>query len=268
VRNTGTVRNTEYYPLTQGGMVSLVNGDEVEFTADKKPGTITVRVEGEHASSQEYVLPYGASLGELLGRIRMTARSDRDNLQLFRKSVQVRQKSMLQTALKSLETSVLTARSATSDEASLRKEEADLILQWVERAKSIEPTGQVLIARATGMNDLLLENGDTLLVPARDGLVLVNGEVLFPNTIAHDTKLDLDDYIRQAGGFSQNADTSRVVVAHRDGSYTSGKDIKQVRAGDQILVLPKIDVKSVQITKDLTQILYQIAVSAGVVLGI
>jgi hypothetical protein len=33
-------------------------------------------------------------------------------------------------------------------------------------------------------------------------------------------------------------------------------------------VLPKIEVKSMQITKDLTQILYQIAVSTSVVLGL
>ena len=39
-------------------------------------------------------------------------------------------------------------------------------------------------------------------------------------------------------------------------------------AGDEILVLPKIDVKSRQVAKDLTQILYQIAVSAKVVLGL
>ena len=41
-----------------------------------------------------------------------------------------------------------------------------------------------------------------------------------------------------------------------------------VRPGDEILVLPKIDVKSRQIAKDLTQIIYQVAVSAGVVLGL
>jgi len=41
-----------------------------------------------------------------------------------------------------------------------------------------------------------------------------------------------------------------------------------VRPGDEILVLPKIDVKSLQIVKDLTQILFQIAVSAKVVLGL
>lgn len=290
VRNSGTVRNVQYFPLEEAGQVSLVNGDELEFTADKKIGTITVRVEGEHESAQEHVLPYGTRLGELLRRIEFSPRSDADSLQLLRQSVKERQKQMLAAALKSLESSVLTARSATSDEARLRKEEADLILQWVERAKGIEPVGQVLIAHTDARDDLLLENGDVVRVPTRDGLVLVSGEVLFPTAIAWDTDLGLADYIAGAGGYTQNADNSRVVVAHRDGSFgdvgapkrpvvrdsdkwwEEGASVRTaatgVRAGDEILVLPKIDVKSLQITKDLTQVLYQIAVSAKVVLGL
>lgn len=268
VRNTGTTRNVDYYSLAEAAGISINNGDEVEYTADKKQGTITVRVEGEHQSAQEYVLPYGARIGELMQRIRFSERSDTQSVQLYRQSVRERQKVMLQTSMKSLESTVLTARSGTSDEARLRKEESDLILQWVERAKKIEPSGQVLIAQASGRDDLPLENGDVIRIPSRDGLVLVNGEVLFPNAIAFDAGLRLEDYIRRAGGYTQNADNSRVVVAHRDGSFDEGASNPTLRAGDDVLVLPKVDVKSRQIWKDLTQIIYQIAVSAKVVLGL
>lgn len=279
IRNKGLVKNTEYFPIADASKVQLQNGDELEFTADKKPGTITVRVEGEHQSAQEYVLPYGARMGQLLQKIKYSERSDTESLQLFRLSVKVRQKLMLQTALKSLESATLTARSGTNDEAILRKTEAELILQWVERAKNIEPNGQVVIAQVATRDELLLENGDILRVPIKDGLVLVNGEVLFPNTIAFDKSLGIDDYVKRAGGFTQNADSARIVVAHRDGSFAeasgdkgfftlgNNSDIK-LKAGDEILVLPKIDVKSRQIFKELTQILFQIAVSARVVFGL
>jgi protein involved in polysaccharide export with SLBB domain len=268
LRNTGTVRNTEYYALTEAAAVQIANGDEVEFTADKKPGTITVRVEGEHQSPQEYVLPYGARIGELIQRIQFSERSDSASLQLYRQSVRERQKAMLQASMKSLESTVLTARSGTSDEARLRKEEAELILQWVDRAKNIEPSGQVQIAQATNRNELLLENGDIIRVPTRDGLVLVSGEVLFPNAIAYDANLSLNDYIQRAGGYTQNADNSRVIVAHRDGGFEEGRNNPTLRAGDEVLVLPKVDVKSRQIWKDLTQIIYQVAISAKVVFGL
>lgn len=276
VRNTGATKNVEYYPLGDAAQVALQNGDELEFTADKKTGTITVRVEGEHLSAQEYVLPYGARMAELIKNIQFSERSDQASLQLFRQSVKERQKQMLQTSLKSLEAAALTARSGTSDEARLRKEEAELLLQWVDRAKKIEPSGQVVIAQAQTRHDLLLENGDIIKVPAQDGLVLVSGEVLFPNAIAFDQSLNLDDYIRRGGGYTQNAETARIIIARRDGSFIEANAEKgflnngdlSVRAGDEILVLPKIDVKSRQIWKDLTQIIYQIAVGAKIVFGL
>lgn len=268
-RNTGTVRNIEYYPLADAAHVALQNGDEVEFTADKKPGTIAVRVEGEHQSVQEYVLPYGARLGDLIKQIKLSSRSDIASLQLYRLSIKERQKQMLQTSLKNLEAAVLTARSGTSEEARLRTDEAALILQWVERAKTIEPSGQVVIAKAASRDELLLENGDILRISAEDGLVLVSGEVLFPTTVAFDPALGLDDYIHRTGGYTQSANTTRVIVAHRDGSFddmTSGffnfGGGAPIRPGDEILVVPKVDMKWRQFAKEVAQIIFQIALSA------
>lgn len=278
-RNTGTVKNVEYFALDRVGEVGLQNGDELEFTADKRPGTITVRVEGEHQGAQEYVLPYGTRLGEVMSKVEFSERSDPANLQLFRESVKERQKLMLNTALTSLESSVLTARSSTQEESQLRTEEANLILKWVERARALEPTGQVMIAQSAQKDSLLLESGDVIRIPVKDGLVLVSGEVLFPNAIAYDAAYHLSDYIGRAGGYSQSADTSRVIVAHRDGSFqeaganssfwsSSDSDDVTVKPGDEVLVLPKIQTKSIEVTRGITQILYQIAIAAKVVLNL
>jgi protein involved in polysaccharide export with SLBB domain len=273
VRNTGTVRNSEYYELDQATAVTVGNGDEVEFTADKKPGTITVRVEGEHTSPQEYVLPYGSRLQGLLERIQPTPDADMASLQLFRQSVRQRQKDMLATSLRSLESALLTARSGSSDEARLRKDEAELTLQWVERAKQIEPLGQVHIAGNANKGQMLLENGDVLRIPRQDALVLVSGEVLFPNAVAHQPQLGLADYIQRAGGYTQTADNTRVVIARRDGSFEQANPRTlqasvAVQPGDQVLVLPKVDDKQRQFWKDMTQIIYQIAVSTKIVFGL
>ena len=273
VRNTGSVRNAEYYPLSEANAVVLADGDELEFTADKKPGTITVRVEGEHNSAQEYVLPYGTPMGSLLDQIQASANSDMASVQLFRESVKLRQKEMLLTSLHNLEMSLLTARSGSSDEAKLRQDEANLTLQWVERAKKIEPVGQVQIAKASQLGSMLLENGDVIRIPRKDDLVLVSGEVLFPNAVAYESKLSLEEYIQRAGGFTQMADNARVVVARRDGSFDQVNPKRlfantDIQAGDQILVLPKVDEKKRQFWKDMTQIIYQIAVGAKVVFGL
>jgi protein involved in polysaccharide export with SLBB domain len=266
VRSSGIVRNIDYYP--RGTPVTLFNGDEVEFTADVRPGTITVRVEGEHVSDQqEYVLEYGARVGDLIKQVKFTERSDSGNLQLFRLSVKARQKLALQASLKNLEVAVLTARSGTAEEARLRADEAQLMLQWVERARTIEPLGQVVVAQTRQRDDLLLENGDIFRVPTKDGLVLVAGEVMFPNTVAHDSAYAIDDYVKRAGGYTQGADTSRIVIAHRDGSYEETLNGVVIRAGDEILVLPKVQTKTRQFMKELTQIIYNIAVSARIIFG-
>jgi protein involved in polysaccharide export with SLBB domain len=278
VRNTGTTRNVEYYSLENAGNITLNNGDEIEFTADKKPGTITVRVEGEHLSAQEYILPYGAKLGELMKNIQVSRNADLQNIQLFRTGVRERQKQMLSAALSSLESSVLTARSSTNEESRLRKEEAELMLQWVDRARKIEPSGQVLIAQSSGRDELPLENGDVIRIPKQDGIVLVSGEVIFPSAIAHDGKLQLEDYIQRAGGYTQNANTSRIIIAHRDGSFEDlqargsnpfGAGSQQsVKQGDQILVLPKVQTKNIEITRGISQIIYQLAIATKVILGL
>jgi hypothetical protein len=213
------------------------------------------------------VLPYGARLGELVRKVEFTSNADSEHLQLFRLSVKERQREMLQAALRALEAAVLTARSGTTDEARLRTEEAQLMLQWVERARRLEPLGQVVIAKAERRDDLLLENGDVIRVPVKNGLVLVHGEVLFPNAIAWDKRYSIDEYIKRSGGYTQNADASRIIIAHRDGSYDESSNDGSVRAGDDILVLPKVDSKPRQFWKDIVQIIFQIALAAKVVLN-
>ena len=274
-RNSGTVRNTEYFSIDEARDVILRDGDAVDVTADKKQGTITVRVEGEHDSPQEYVLPFGTRLGVILDQIEFNERSAADAISLERRSVKERQLAMLEQSLQSLETSVLTARSATNEEASLRTEEANLILQWVERAKSIEPRGQVVLGDRERARGLTLENGDIVRVPSIDALVMISGEVIIPNTVVFDVDKSLQDYINDAGGFTQNAEVSRILVMHQDGSFErvergtfSDEVSAELQPGDQVMVLPRIDTKSMQIARDWTQILFQIALAAGVVAGL
>ena len=92
---------------------------------------------------------------------------------------------------------------------------------------------------------------------------------MFPNTLAFESRLSLDDYIQLAGGYTQNANSSKVVIAHLDGSFIEINDgffskAPQIRAGDHILVLPRIDTKYRQIAMELTQIIFQYALMTAV----
>lgn len=267
VRKIGTERRSEYYPLSAAAQVQLSDGDEVTFTADKYPGTILVRVEGASLSERTLVLPYGSRLSDVLARLQPAPQANLAALQLFRKSVADRQKELLDTSLHSLETYALTARSATSEEAALRSREAELLLQFIDRAKNVQPKGQVILANRDAARNTLLEDGDVLRLPEQSNLVLVSGEVLFPNSLVYDPRASAEDYVRQVGGYTQNADASKIIVVHQDGSVDSVSR-RTLQPGDEIMVLPRIDTKTVEVTRGITQIIYQIAVAAKVVFGL
>ena len=89
----------------------------------------------------------------------------------------------------------------------------------------------------------------------------------FPNAVAHDASYGVEDYIKRAGGYSQKADTSRIIVAHRDGSFDEDPRGSEVRPGDDILVLPRPDSRPRQFWKDIVQIVFQIAAITKIVLN-
>jgi protein involved in polysaccharide export with SLBB domain len=267
VRQIGADRRSEYHPLAAAGQVTIEDGDIVTFTSDKFPGTILVRIEGAHLGERTLVLPYGARLVDALARVRPAPQSALEGAQLFRRSVAVRQKELMESSLRSLETYALTARSATSEEAALRGREAQQILQFIERARQIEPRGQVILAQAEAAGDTLLEDGDTLRIPETSNLVLVSGEVLFPNALIFDRTAGVETYVQRAGGYTQGADRARVMVMRQDGSVVEARNAR-LQPGDEIMVLPKIETKSVEIARGITQIVYQIAVAARIALGL
>lgn len=269
VRRQGAERRSEYYPLAEAAKVTLQDGDQVFVTADRYTGTIQIRVEGAHSGEHAVVLPYGARLRDVLDRIKPNAMSDLDGIQLYRKSVQARQKEMLELALRKIEEAALSARSKTSEEANLRSREAELILKFVDRARNIVPKGQVVLD-ALARGDTLLEDGDVIVIPEKTSLVMVHGEVLFPNAVSWRKGESWNGYIQLAGGYTQSADTSKVVVISRNGAarmlesgFWGGGDVN-IQSGDEIIVLPKIETKDIEVTRALTQILYQIAFTAKV----
>lgn len=267
VRKVGAEHRSEYHALADASRITIQDGDEVTITSDKYPGTILVRIDGAHLGERTLVLPYGAHLKDALARLKPAPQARVEALQLYRRSVAVRQKELMESSLRSLETYALTARSATSEEAALRGREGQQILEFIERARKIEPRGQVILAQGTAAGETLLEDGDIIRVPERNNLVLVSGEVLFPNALVYDSRASATDYIDRAGGYTQGADEAKLIVLRQDGSIAEGKRAA-LQPGDEIMVLPKIQTKSVELTRGITQIIYQIAIAAKVLLDL
>ena len=262
VRSIGAERRSEYHPIEKAGEVVIQAGDIVGVTADKYPATILVRIDGAHLGERSFVMPYGSRLKDVIARLKPAPQANMDALQLYRLSVAAKQKESLDQTLRGLEVAALTARSSTMEEATLRKTEADLILQFVERARAIVPKGQVVLASKEQAGETVMEDGDVVRLPELSNLVSVSGEVTFANTLVYNSSYDVDQYVDLVGGYTQRSDRSKILLMRPDGSIApSGA---KPGPGDEIIVFPKVETKWVEVARGITSILYQLAISAKV----
>ncbi len=260
------------YDINAIDNINLPAGAMVKISSQVRANSISISLIGEHNSAQEMVLPWGASLADLLKTVEMTRLSNADAVQLFRQSVADRQYTMLQASLSSLEQTVLTARSNTKESAELRKAEADIILQWVAKARQVQPKGQVLLVAGFDASKIILQQGDKIVIPSKKNLVMIHGEVLFPTAVAYNNKFSIEDFVKQAGGATDDLDEFNVLVMQPNGSFINVNDLlsknKAINPGDEIFVLAKPDLKGFQLAKDITELIYQVAMSAAVIIAL
>lgn len=257
-----------YLPLSEFRTLNLQDGDHVTLERGEPQDTLLVRVEGEHLSPGALAVPVGTTLMEVLDRVEVDPRlANTGAIYLKRPSVARRQRQALEESLDRLEASVLSAQSQSAGEVEIRVREAELIAKFVERAREIQPEGRLIVSRNGELADIRLEEGDVVVVPALTDVVMVHGEVNFPRAVVHRPGVPLVDYVEQAGGFTERADEDQLVLRHANGEIRIGSR-QEVGPGDEIHVLPEIDVKGMQITKDLVEVIYQIAVSAAVALAL
>jgi protein involved in polysaccharide export with SLBB domain len=266
-RRQGAEYRSEYYAIAEAQNVTLQDGDVLSVTADRYAGTIQVRIEGAHNGTRALVLPYGAKLSEVLKQLQPNQLSQVEDLQLFRPSVAKRQKEMLNVALDKLEEATYSVRSSTKEEAALRLQDAQLVKQFVEKARQVEPKGQVVL-NPESFSNVILEQGDVLNIPEKTSVIMVHGEVMFPNAVEWQKGMSARDYIDQVGGFTQKSNKSKVIIVHQNGESELVKSSYELAQGDEIMVLPKVSSKGVEVARGLTQILYQIAIAAKVALDL
>ena len=266
-RRQGSEYRSEYYALKNIHGITIEDGDVVVVTADRYAGTIQVRVEGAHNGAHAVVLPYGAKLSDVLTQLQPNSLAEVNSIQLYRPSVAKRQKEMLSVSLDKLEEATFNARSSTQEEAQLRMRDAELVKQFIAKARNIQPKGQVVLNPNT-FQDVILEQGDVLHIPEQTSVVMVHGEVTFPNGVEYQKGYSAKDYIEQAGGFSQKSNKSKVIIIRQNGKAELVRKGAKIQQGDEILVLPKAQTKGIELTRGLTQVLYQIAIAAKVALDL
>jgi protein involved in polysaccharide export with SLBB domain len=138
--------------------------------------------------------------------------------------------------------------------------------------------------------DMELERGDSLVIPEKPGVVNVIGEVYNTTALLHRENKTVGYYLSKVGGPTAEADRKHLSVIRADGSVASMSQKKLRRIawdpenkrwffgnfmtmklgpGDTIVVPRKINrYEWLRNTKDITQVLFQMALATGVVLAL
>jgi hypothetical protein len=242
------------------------DGDKLELFSDAHADVITVQVEGAFEGQSRFVVPKGTRLGELLDLIAVPKdQAAYEAISIRRKSILEQQRLTIEESLRRLEGAYLRASSQTNEEASIRVTEAGLISDFVKRVHEAEPSGRLVLGNLASASSLRLQADDIVTIPERTDTITISGEILIPQAILFDEGMSLEDYISQAGGYTELADPENVLLIRQNGQVVVAADNK-AGPGDQYLVLPKVPSKYLQVAKEIVDVVYKVAVSAGVLI--
>jgi polysaccharide export outer membrane protein len=257
-----------------------------------------VTVQGELRFPGTYVVQRGEKLSSVIERAGgFTPNAYLRGAVFTRESVRELQQKKLEESVMRLERD-LTAQGSARLSAAASPEELKAIegeirqtKEFLEKLKTVRTTGRMVLqlsppsVLAKSIYDLELENGDSLFVPQNPQSLQTLGAVFNQTAFVFDKSKGLQDYIDLAGGYTDSADKAKVFVLKVNGSavrpesgglflsskttYAAPDGGPLLEPGDSIVVPEKLDrIAWLRETKDITQILFQIAVSAGVVVAL
>ena len=88
--------------------------------------------------------------------------------------------------------------------------------------------------------DILLQEGDHLVIPRRIDVVRVSGEVMVPNAISYREGKSLKYYVNQSGGYTEDAKKSKIYIVHANGNVQKvNRRSHAVSPGSEIVISAK-----------------------------
>jgi protein involved in polysaccharide export with SLBB domain len=258
----------------------------------------TVTIAGEVKYPGTYTILKGERLSSLIERAgRFTDRAFLKGAVFTRERVRELQQTQLNESVDRLEKE-LAGRSALSvaiasspEEARIKEFEIQRMNAFLVKLRQAKAKGRMVVTIADPAalretkDDIELEEGDSLIIPANPRSIQVAGSVFNQTAFVFDAKKSIRNYVDLAGGYTENADTKRVYVLKVDGTATRPGEgwfsslawnrdasrweygARELDPGDTIIVPEQLErIAWLREFKDITQILYQVAVTAGVLI--
>jgi polysaccharide biosynthesis/export protein len=279
----GEFRETE---LVTVNLASLLRGDAAADFAigpydylnikevSRWRGEESVTIRGEVVFPGTYPIRRGERLSSLLARAGgLTDLAFPAGSVFTRVEIQERQREQLELLAQRVERD-LAALSVSDPNASATITAGQSL---VDQLRNAAATGRWVIrldALVAGVAeaDVVLKDGDVLLVPDERQEVSVLGEVQYATSHVYEGGLTRDDYISRSGGLSQRADRKRIYVVRANGEVVANSGAgwfqrdggSEIRPGDSIVVPIDVDQPLARWTA-ITQIIYNLAIAAAAV---
>lgn len=87
--------------------------------------------------------------------------------------------------------------------------------------------------------DVVLREGDRIIVPEYNGTVKISGNVMYPNTVVYSPGKNYKYYINQAGGYGNRAKKSKTWIIYQNGTMAQVGHGAKIEPGCEIVVPTK-----------------------------
>jgi protein involved in polysaccharide export with SLBB domain len=291
----GDVRQTELIPVNLAAIWRGVPGADLQLmpydTLVIKPIPMwmepgSIEVAGEVRFPGKFPIHQGETLYSVLQRAGgFTDAAFPEGAVFIREELKKREKDQLellanrlQSDLAALSLEAVASSAATQGGGGGASAAQGLVIgqQLLGQLRDTKPVGRLVIdvegvvkGRPGGADDVLVKDGDKLVIPKKTQEVTILGEVQSPTSHVFESGLTRDDYIAKSGGTTQKADRKRIYIVRANGDVISGSrsgwfrrsQSVEMHAGDTIVVpLDTERVRALPLWQAVTTIIYNLAI--------
>ena len=239
-----------------------------------------VEVKGEVRFPGSYPVKRGETLLELLDRAGgLTDQAFAEGAVFLRESLRKKEQDQIDAMTLRLESDLAAIDLEKAQASEDNQRSVGLASSLLKQLKSTKAVGRLVIDlpgllasrdQEEGGGDILLKDGDKLVVPGLTQEVTILGEVQHSTSHLYREGLSVQQYINSSGGMTYRADEDRIYVVRANGAVVPSHsaewfgDNLEVRPGDTIVVpLDAERMKTLTLWTNVSQIIYQIGIAAA-----